>query len=84
MTSRTPRSSQSPASEGPRLSGVSTRGRPLTKLRTINETAELLNVSPRTVQRLIKSGALLAHRFGPLVRISDGDIAALLAASRAI
>jgi excisionase family DNA binding protein len=58
------------------------RGRPLTKLRTIAETAELLNVSPRTVRRLIDSGALPAHRFGRLVRIADGDIAVLLLANR--
>jgi hypothetical protein len=32
------------------------RSRPITNLRTINETAELLNVSPRTVRRLIDSG----------------------------
>jgi excisionase family DNA binding protein len=58
------------------------RGRPLTKLRTIDETAELLNVSPRTVRRLIDSGALQVHRFGRLVRIADGDIATLLAENR--
>jgi hypothetical protein len=32
------------------------RGRPLTRLRTVDEAAELLNVSPRTVRRLIESG----------------------------
>ena len=61
---------------------VGTAGRPVTRLRTIDETAELLNVSPRTVRRLIESGALPVHRFGRLVRISDGDIAAFLAANR--
>jgi excisionase family DNA binding protein len=40
------------------------------KLRTINERAELWQVSPRTKQRLIKSGALRASRIGRLVRIS--------------
>jgi excisionase family DNA binding protein len=54
----------------------------MSKLRTIEETAELLNVSPRTVRRLIGSGALAAHRFGRLVRISDADITVFLAASR--
>jgi excisionase family DNA binding protein len=58
------------------------RGRPLTQLRTIAETAQLLNVSPRTVRRLIVSGALPAHRFGRLVRIADGGIAVLLFANR--
>jgi excisionase family DNA binding protein len=61
---------------------ASNRGRPVTKLRTIAETAEVLNVSPRTVRRLIESGALQVHRFGRLVRIGDGDIAVLLTANR--
>ena len=50
----------------------------LTKLRTIDETANLLSVSPRTVRRLIGSGALRAHHIGRLVRISDNEIATLL------
>ena len=53
--------------------------RPVTKLRTIDETAEILNVSTRTVRRLIESGELWAHRIRGLVRISDADIAAYLA-----
>jgi excisionase family DNA binding protein len=62
-----------------------TAGRPVTKLRTIDETAELLNVSPRTVRRLIESGALPVHRLpGRLVRIADADLAAFLAASRSV
>ena len=55
---------------------------PFRKLRTIDETAEILNVSSRTVRRLIDSGALPVHRFGRSVRISDADIAQLMAASR--
>ena len=51
----------------------------VTKLRTIDETAEILNVSTRTVRRLIESGELWAHRIRGLVRISDADIAAYLA-----
>jgi excisionase family DNA binding protein len=66
------------------LTGAGTRSRPLTKLRTINETAEILNVSSRTVRRLIESGALPVHRLGRLVRISDADIAAFLAANHAV
>ena len=55
------------------------------RLRTIDEAAELLNVSPRTVRRLIESGALPVHRpLGRLVRIADADLAALLAASRRV
>ena len=55
--------------------------RPLGKLRTISQTAEILQTSNRTVQRLIACGRLRAHRIGRLVRIEDGDIAALLHAT---
>jgi excisionase family DNA binding protein len=62
--------------------GTASRGRPVTQLRTIAETAELLNTSTRTVRRFIASGALPVHRLGRSVRISDADIAAFLAATR--
>ena len=58
------------------------RGRLPAKLFTIDEAAELLNISSRTVRRLAASGALPVHRFGRLVRIADVDIAAFLAANR--
>jgi excisionase family DNA binding protein len=60
------------------------RARSLSKLRTIPETAEILQTSERTVQRLIASGQLRAHRLRRLVRIADADIAALLDATRII
>ena len=47
--------------------------RPAGKLRSIDELAERWDVSSRTVQRQINSGALRAHRIGRLVRISDED-----------
>jgi excisionase family DNA binding protein len=80
MTSRRPRS-PAPATAS-RTIGTGFRARPLARLRTINEAAELLNISPRTVRRFIESGALPVHRFGRLVRIADADLAGLLAASR--
>jgi excisionase family DNA binding protein len=79
MTHRNSSPQRSPASS------TGTPGRPLTKLRTIDEAAEIFSVSPRTVRRLIESGALPVHRLpGRLVRISDGDIATFLAASRSV
>ena len=78
MPHRTVNPAQRPASER------SAHGRPLTKLRTIDETAELFNTSTRTVRRLIDSGALPAHRLGRCVRISDLDIAVFLAANRSV
>jgi excisionase family DNA binding protein len=85
MTYRNPNSPQNSDSRAtPHIAGTGQRGRPITKLRTIDETAEILNVSTRTVRRLIDSGALPVHRLGRLIRISDADIAAFLAANRTV
>ncbi len=73
MTARTPNGPQSLASKA-NSHITNTELRTCTKLRTIDELAELWKVSHRTVQRLIKSGALRAHRIGRLVRISDADV----------
>ena len=77
MTSRNPR---------PRSTGAGAVSRVLRRsvpqLRTIDEAAEVLNASPRTVRRMIDSGALPVHRFRHLVRISDDDLAAFLARNR--
>jgi excisionase family DNA binding protein len=83
MTSRRSNPPRSPASTtAPWTTGTGLRARPVTRLRTIDEAAGLLNVSPRTVRRLIESGALAVHRFGRLVRIADADLAVFLAANR--
>ena len=50
----------------------------LTPLRDVAETAKLLYVSKKTVRRLIASGALVAHRVGRSVRVSDTDLRAFL------
>ena len=74
MTYRTPLLARNPAPKAsPRTTGTGPRGRPVIKLFTIEEVAETLNVSSRTVRRLIESGALPVHRLGRLVRIADGD-----------
>jgi excisionase family DNA binding protein len=49
---------------------------------TIEQIAEAVGVSTRTVRRWIDSSALAAHRVGKIVRISEADLAAFLAASR--
>jgi excisionase family DNA binding protein len=77
MTSRNPPSGSAGANPASRV-----LRRSIPQLRTFDETAEVLGVSVRTVRRLVGAGALPAHRFGRLVRISDDDIAVLLAASR--
>jgi len=53
-----------------------------TKFFTIAEVAERLHVATRTIRRWIKNGDLIAHRHGGVVRISDGDLRAFLAAHR--
>ncbi len=54
------------------------------KLHTIAETAEILQMSERTVQRLIASKKLRAHYIGRLVRVANADIAALLEQTRTV
>lgn len=46
-------------------------------LLTTNETAALLHVHPRTVQRLVERGRLEAIHLGTAVRFDPGDVAAL-------
>jgi excisionase family DNA binding protein len=58
--------------------------RPGAKFYTIEDVAESLGVSTRTVRRWINSGALVAHRFGHLTRVSEADFAAFLAAKRSV
>jgi excisionase family DNA binding protein len=79
MTYRTPILPRNPA---PKASSRTTGT--VIKLFTIEEVAETLNVSSRTVRRHIESGALPVHRLGRLVRIADGDLATFLAASRSV
>ena len=85
MTYRTPILPRNPAPKvSSRTTGTGSRGRPVIKLFTIEEVAETLNVSSRTVRRLIEFGALPVHRLGRLVRIADGDLVTFLAASRSV
>jgi excisionase family DNA binding protein len=52
-------------------------------LLTIANVAERCSVSERTIRRWIQAGDLHAHQFGShLVRVSEADLAAFLAASR--
>jgi excisionase family DNA binding protein len=43
------------------------------KFLTIDEVAELLDVTPRTVRRWIESGQLVTHRVRRVVRIAPAD-----------
>jgi excisionase family DNA binding protein len=52
--------------------------KPVLVLHTVNDAAELLNFSTRTVRRYIAEGLLPAYRVGRGIRISQADIDALL------
>jgi excisionase family DNA binding protein len=53
-----------------------------TKFFTIREIADCVGSSERTVRRWIKSGLLIAHSLGGLVRVSEADFQVFLAAHR--
>jgi excisionase family DNA binding protein len=52
------------------------------KFYTIEQIADCLVVSTRTVRRWIDDELLVAHRINGVVRISEADFAAFLAAQR--
>jgi excisionase family DNA binding protein len=52
------------------------------KFYTIDQIANLVEVSTRTVRRWIQDGLLVAHRINGLVRISEADFQAFLATHR--
>ena len=60
------------------------RGRGPARLLTLGEVAELLRVDPRTVERLVASGNLVAVRFGRNVRVTPDDLAAFQQARRVV
>jgi excisionase family DNA binding protein len=52
------------------------------KFYTIEQIAECIDASTRSVRRWIAEGLLIAHRINGLVRISEADFQAFLAAHR--
>jgi excisionase family DNA binding protein len=71
----------------PRELGVVRAGKPRacsapTKFYKIQEVAEMLALSPRTIRRAIDHGRLIAHRFGGAVRIAERDFLAFIAINR--
>jgi excisionase family DNA binding protein len=49
---------------------------------SIKNLAQRLEVSPRTIHRWIAAGQLRVHTPGGLVRVSEEDVAAFMAARR--
>jgi excisionase family DNA binding protein len=54
------------------------------KFYSIDEVAELLGVSTRTVRRSIKRKELVAHKLGRPVRIAEADLKAFIARHRCL
>ena len=52
------------------------------KFYTIEQIAECVDVSTRTVRRWIEKGLLVAHRINGLIRIAEEDFRAFLATHR--
>jgi excisionase family DNA binding protein len=53
-----------------------------TKFYTIQQIADCVEASTRSVRRWIDEGLLIAHKINGLVRISEADFQAFLAAHR--
>lgn len=54
------------------------------KFYCIDEVAELLGVSTRTVRRAIERKELIAHKIGRAVRIAEADLKAFIARHRCL
>ncbi len=54
------------------------------KFYCIDEVAELLDVSTRTVRRSIERKGLIAHKIGRAVRIAEPDLKAFIARHRCL
>ena len=50
---------------------------------SLEDVADALGVSPKTVSRRIKTGELRCHRIGRQIRISDEDFRSYIALQRA-
>jgi excisionase family DNA binding protein len=80
-SSSSPLEPVSPASGDPARPGSrKTTGSP--KFYTIEQIADCLAVSTKTVRRWIDKKLLVAHRIGGVLRISEADFAAFLAIRR--
>ena len=53
-------------------------------LLTIQEVADRLHLSTKTIRRMIADGRLPSHRIGRSIREQPGDLAALIHLSRAM
>lgn len=62
---------------------MSLNPKPRLRLLSVDETALELNISTKTVRRLIERGDLLAHRIERCLRVREDDLLLYLRGSRA-
>ena len=55
---------------------MKTKVSPRAGMLTINDVAEELNLSAKTIRRKVESGELHVHRFGRALRVALEDLAA--------
>ena len=63
---------------------MSTKPCPLPRMMSVETVALHLDVSEKTVRRLIAVGELPMHRVGRQVRVSEADLAGYIARSRSV
>jgi len=56
--------------------------KPIARFYSVEQVADFLEVSMRSVRRWIADGDLPAHRFGRAVRIAETDLKAFVAEGR--
>jgi excisionase family DNA binding protein len=61
---------------------MTTTTKPRSAMLTVEDAAERLRLSTRTVHRLLDTGELPKHQFGRAVRISQDDLDNYIARSR--
>jgi excisionase family DNA binding protein len=59
----------------PTLSGAR---RLAARMLTVDQTAEQLQLSPKSVRRLIENNELVVHRIGRCIRVSEDDLQVFL------
>lgn len=58
------------------------RATPPPRMLTVSHTAEHLQMSQKTVRRLIAAGELRSHRLGGCIRVAEDDLASFLSTRR--
>lgn len=53
-----------------------------TRMLSVNQVADLLNVSTKTVRRMIEDRTLHHHRMGRIIRVSEEDLRAYINSTR--